>query len=177
LTVSSLTKYQNYDYYNQNIQNHVGDYTVDNSLAWASKPAWFGNLAWPAYDPSYPLVYGNTAAARIPAGYRYINGIDPPGVGTSQAPGNAHAAFAPTIVTQPSSLSVAAGASAVFSVSVFGTTPLSYQWYKNGSNISNATGATYSIASAQASDAGAYTVAISNGFGSVTSATATLAVQ
>ena len=176
LTVNTLRRYNNYDYYHQAAQD-TGSYTVDNSLAWASKPAWFGNLAWPAYDPANPLVYGDAAASRIPAGYRYINGIDPPGVGTPQPPGHAHAAFAPTIVTQPSSLSVAAGASAVFSVSVFGTTPLSYQWYKDGRNISNATGATFAIASAQASDAGAYTVAISNGFGSVTSATATLAVQ
>ncbi len=75
---STLTFYSNYDYWNTSIQDS-GAFTIDNSLVFTSgKPTWFGSLAWPAYDPSSPIVYGNTAASRIPAGYRYINGIDPP---------------------------------------------------------------------------------------------------
>lgn len=74
---STFTFYANWDYWNNSIQDN-GAFTIDNSLGWPSKPTWFGILAWPAYDPSSPLVYGNTAASRIPAGYRYIHGFDPP---------------------------------------------------------------------------------------------------
>jgi hypothetical protein len=72
-------------------------------------------------------------------------------------------------------LNVTAGASATFSVSANGTSP-SYQWYKNGSPISGATGASYTIPSAQASDAGNYTVNVANSAGTATSNAATLTV-
>jgi PKD repeat protein len=72
-------------------------------------------------------------------------------------------------------VSVTAGASASFSVSAAGTSP-SYQWYKNGSPISGATGVSYTIPSAQASDAGNYTVTVFNTAGSVSSNAATLTV-
>jgi hypothetical protein len=74
------TLYTNYSFYQGAIQD-TGASSVDTSLAWPSKPSWFGTLAWPAYDPSSPLSAGNTAASRNPAGYRYINGIDPPASG------------------------------------------------------------------------------------------------
>lgn len=83
---------------------------------------------------------------------------------------------APTITTQPASASVVAGASASFTVVATGTAPMSYQWSKGGSAISGATSATYTIASASASDAGSYTVTVANSAGSVTSGAATLSV-
>jgi hypothetical protein len=82
----------------------------------------------------------------------------------------------PSITTQPANKSVFAGQSAAFSVAATGTNPLTYQWKKNGTVISGATAATFTIASAQASDAGSYTVTVSNSAGNVTSAAATLMV-
>jgi hypothetical protein len=41
----------------------------------AGKPAWFGSLAWPPVDPASPTTGDPTI---IPAGYRYVNGSDPP---------------------------------------------------------------------------------------------------
>ncbi len=87
------------------------------------------------------------------------------------------AATAPSITTQPAGTSVTTGASVTFTVVASGTAPLSYQWSKNGSAISGATGASYTIASAQAGDAASYTVTVTNSAGSVTSSAAALAVN
>src|SRR5262249_1449248 len=83
-------------------------------------------------------------------------------------------ATAPSITTQPATQTGTAGQSVTFSVVAAGAAPLSYQWQKNGSNISGATSASFTINSAQASDAASYDVVVSNSSGSVTSSTATL---
>ncbi|HEY5912223.1 MAG TPA: putative Ig domain-containing protein [Verrucomicrobiae bacterium] len=84
---------------------------------------------------------------------------------------------APSIVTQPQSQTVTAGAGATFSVKARGMTPLNYQWFFNGQPISTATGSSYSIARVQSGQAGMYTVVVSNSYGSVLSAPATLAIS
>ena len=85
-------------------------------------------------------------------------------------------AVAPTIVTQPTSQSVSVAGSASFTVGASGTKPFSYQWSKNGSEISGATAATLSLANVQDSDSGDYTVVVSNSVNTATSAVATLTV-
>lgn len=83
---------------------------------------------------------------------------------------------APTITTQPSSSAVSAGSAVSFTVVASGSSPLTYDWKKDGTSISGATNATYTIASAATSDAGSYTVVVSNSAGSVTSTAASLTV-
>jgi len=82
----------------------------------------------------------------------------------------------PAITTQPQSRSVAIGSSVSFTVAATGSAPLTYQWQKNGGSIAGATAATYTIASAQAGDAGSYTVVVGNAAGTVVSAVASLTV-
>jgi sugar lactone lactonase YvrE len=72
---------------------------------------------------------------------------------------------------------VLVGQSVTFSVTVDGTAPFSYQWYKDGTSLAGATGATCSIGSVQATDAGNYYAVVSNSAGSVTSDDATLIVD
>jgi glucose/arabinose dehydrogenase len=87
------------------------------------------------------------------------------------------AAEPPSITLQPASISVGAGLPATFSVSATGTTPLAYQWRRNGANISGATGSSYTLASAQLTDSGAFfDVRVSNTLGAETSETAQLTV-
>jgi PKD repeat protein len=62
----------------------IADHNIPNSLYLSSKPSWFGNLAWPPFDPA--VGYTNLYWTSIPAGYRFINGVDPPGVGSNQPP-------------------------------------------------------------------------------------------
>ena len=86
-------------------------------------------------------------------------------------------AGAPTISTQPASRTVAVGAPVTFSVSASGAAPLGYQWRRNGANIAGATAQDYTIAAAAQSDNGArFSVVVTNGQGSATSADAVLTV-
>jgi uncharacterized repeat protein (TIGR01451 family) len=80
------------------------------------------------------------------------------------------------ITTQPSNQTVAAGTSASFSVTASGTAPLAYQWKFNGTNLPGANASTLLLASAQSTQAGNYTVVVTNVAGSVTSALARLTV-
>jgi hypothetical protein len=87
------------------------------------------------------------------------------------------AAAAPTITTQPANASAVVGGSATFSVVASGSTPLNYQWQRNGSNIAGANTASYTTPVLAQSDSGAaFNVAVSNAAGSVTSTAATLTV-
>ena len=83
----------------------------------------------------------------------------------------------PAITTQPASTTVQAGQAVAFSVQATGDPAPTFQWQKDGVNINGATAATFSIGSASASDAGDYTVLVSNASGEVTSSAATLAVN
>ena len=88
------------------------------------------------------------------------------------------AAVAPSITTQPSSVTITAGQTATFSVIATGTAPLSYQWSQNGTAISGATSSSYTTPAETTSASGAqFTVVVSNSAGSVTSNAATLTVN
>src|SRR5207237_8043162 len=88
---------------------------------------------------------------------------------------------APALTNQPASQSVCQGSSASFSAGASGPS-LSFQWRKgttnlsNGGNISGATTATLAINPVSATNAGNYSVVVSNSCGSVTSSIATLTV-
>ena len=83
----------------------------------------------------------------------------------------------PAITTQPSPQSVTVGNSVTFSVVATGTPTPSYQWRKDGTAISGATATSYAISSPVSGDAGSYTVVVTNAAGSVTSSSASLAVN
>ena len=82
----------------------------------------------------------------------------------------------PAIVTQPVSQSVMIGANTSFAVEATGTAPLRYQWRKNSQGISGATNSVYQIFNAQSNAVAAYTVVVTNHYGSVTSAVANLTI-
>ena len=83
----------------------------------------------------------------------------------------------PVITAQPQNVTTMAGNPASFNVVAAGTPPLSFRWQKGGAGIASATTATYSIGSVSTNDAAHYTVVVSNNFGAITSAVATLSVQ
>ena len=83
---------------------------------------------------------------------------------------------APSITQQPQSESVNLGSGATFTVTGSGTPNPTYQWYFNGTAITGATNASFAISTTQASNAGQYTVTLTNQVGSITSNPATLKI-
>ncbi len=84
----------------------------------------------------------------------------------------------PVVATQPSPASLTAYSNSTVSISatVAGSPPLAYQWQLNGVAISSATNTTLNFSNVTGSQAGNYTVAITNSYGSVTSSVASLTV-
>ena len=88
----------------------------------------------------------------------------------------------PTIASQPVSLTNAVLTTASLSVWSSGTPPLYYQWFdggnplSDGGNISGSTNSTLTLSQVVHTNAGNYTVVVTNNFGSVTSCVATVTV-
>jgi arylsulfatase A-like enzyme len=88
----------------------------------------------------------------------------------------------PTITQQPQSQTVMAASNVSFTVTAAGPGTLGYNWRFNGvpmidgGRISGTTTAVMNINSAVANDAGSFSVVVTNQFGAVTSAVATLTV-
>ena len=86
---------------------------------------------------------------------------------------------APIITGNPVSRSVCAGTAVNFSVvvSAGSNTGITYQWKKNGTNITGATASTYSLTSPVLVDAGNYTVSVTSCGTTATSTNTTLSVS
>jgi hypothetical protein len=82
----------------------------------------------------------------------------------------------PSIATAPLSASAVVGGTATFTVVAAGTQPLSYQWKLFGSNLPGATASSYTKSNVRLTDAGPYTVTVTNSAGTITSPPATLQV-
>ncbi len=84
---------------------------------------------------------------------------------------------APYFITPPAPQTVLETATATFTVSALGKTPVTYQWLKNNVAISGATGASYTTPATVMGDNGAsFTVAVTNSVGTTTSPAAILTV-
>jgi hypothetical protein len=89
---------------------------------------------------------------------------------------------APVITQQPTNQNVPTGGTASFTLVATSATPLSYQWQKDNSNLSDgghysgATTSTLNITGADSNDAASYRCVVTNIAGSTTSSHATLAV-
>jgi rhamnogalacturonyl hydrolase YesR len=84
----------------------------------------------------------------------------------------------PSITSQPANLSVVVGSNATFTVAASGSQPLRYQWYFNTNTLlTGATNSTVTVSNVQFTNAGGYSVVITNHNGAITSVVATLTVS
>ncbi len=82
----------------------------------------------------------------------------------------------PVITTQPLAVSTVTGRQASFSVAATGQEVLRYQWYKDGTKVLGALGATFTLYNPRVEDAGHYTVTITNPVSTISSDPVTLTV-
>ena len=135
------------------------DYTNNPSLsptnALLALPTGTGNRIGATIIPgdyTLPAIFGNS--------YFNLNGWLP--------------SVMPTITLQPTNPATSGGQPVTFAVRATGLPIPTYQWRKNGTNLSGATNSTLTIASAKLADSGIYSAMISNSRGTVTSSNATL---
>jgi len=160
--------------YNVYLDNFV---QVQNAaLTYSLEP---GAPAGAAIDASTGVFTWTPVAGQGPATYNITVRVTDGGTPAASATTTfAVTVSAPPVITaQPQSQAVGAGSSVTFSVTATGTAPLSYQWRKNGGTISGATASSYTLANAQPSDAGSYSVVVANAVGTVTSSNAVLTVS
>jgi hypothetical protein len=80
----------------------------------------------------------------------------------------------PAITTQPQGRTNLAGTSVTFNTAANGTAPLSYQWQLNSVSLPGASSTSLTISNVQVSDAGNYSVVVTNIAGATTSSVAVL---
>jgi hypothetical protein len=123
------------------------------------------------------LIISNTQAAD--AGNYYFVVTNSLGSATS-AVASLTLLFPPVFTQQPSNQAVLLNSNAAFEVAVNGTTPFGFQWFFNGTRLSDnghifgSMTTNLTIANVQTADVGNYTVLVTNVAGSVTSTVAAL---
>jgi regulation of enolase protein 1 (concanavalin A-like superfamily) len=118
-------------------------------------------------------VYAGNAGSPVPAFTSLVDYFY-----NTAAPLAAEDPLPPNIVTQPVNQSIAEGQRGIFTVVANGTPPLSYQWKRNGVDITGGTGVTYYSLPATLADSGAtFQCTVSNPFGSTPSNIVQLSVH
>jgi hypothetical protein len=127
-------------------------------LAGAVQPTWTVGSVQPSSAGAYSVVVANAGGS------------------VTSSPAMLTVRVAPSIVTQPANLTLAQGASGLFSVTATGSGPLRYQWFFNGTALAGQTADSLVIAGAASGQAGSYKVVVSNDVAIATSSSATLTV-
>ena len=83
----------------------------------------------------------------------------------------------PAVFTAPLNQTAQAGSNITLSVAATGTTPMTYQWLRDGEPIAGATNSSLVVSTARVSDGGRYSVKLTNFAGSVTSNAAAITVN
>ncbi|HYG33753.1 MAG TPA: immunoglobulin domain-containing protein, partial [Clostridia bacterium] len=83
----------------------------------------------------------------------------------------------PMISNQPTNQAVNLGQNTLISATASGTPPLTYQWLKDGVNLPGGTDCVLALTNVQTTDAGTYSLLVSNTFGSAVSLAAMLSVN
>lgn len=90
---------------------------------------------------------------------------------------NVRAAIAPTISFSSSTVVTPYGQTLSLSPSIYGTSPMTYQWKRNNVVIPNATSSSYYKSETNFADAGNYTLTVTNAAGSTTSSAVNVIVD
>jgi regulation of enolase protein 1 (concanavalin A-like superfamily) len=144
-------------------------------VRWRRNSITLTNYVLNGYTTSFSIPNVQTANAGT---YNVVatNVVAPTGVLSSNAVLTVITSSVPVILAQPADQVVSEGADALFSVAAGGNAPLVYQWYFEETPLGGATSDRLTLAAVSPAQAGNYRVVVTNDFGSVTSAVATLTV-
>ena len=152
------------------------------TLQWQKRSflaAAFGFLAWTNIDGAIAATYTTPprALADTATQYRVWATNAQGSVASDIAMLTVVEQFAPPVFqSQPGNLNVTVGGTAVFATTAAGAAPLSYQWRRNGSNVTGANAPILTLANVSALNDGRYDLVVTNRAGSVTSEPAVLVV-
>ncbi|MGA2660189.1 MAG: LamG-like jellyroll fold domain-containing protein [Verrucomicrobiota bacterium] len=107
---------------------------------------------------------------------RALSAIEIQGIYAAGSAGKCVVPVAPFILSQPLNQTVFEGTTALMTVNAGGTAPLTYQWSFDGTNLAGATGSSLVLTNVRFTNAGAYSVIVSNSAGTVASSAAVLTV-
>lgn len=133
----------------------------------------------------HDVTTGNNVGTNTPGLFNATPGYDLcTGLGTPKGTAliNALVPSAPLVFTSPTNRTVTGGATAVFSGTAGGASPLAYRWLFNGTNlpvggnVSGNASNTLSITAAASNNAGSYRLVVTNSYGAATSGVAVLTV-
>ena len=123
------------------------------------------------YNPTNGI-FGIISSNGVGGAFKAVTSDDEASPGTNTGP------VALAFIQQPSpfNLTLPAGSDAAFTVLAKGLPRPHYQWQFNGTNIDGAIQATLTVTNVQSTNAGKYSVILSNGLSTATSSNATLTV-
>jgi hypothetical protein len=202
-TMHVFNNYYRHDYVTGHIGYSVN--SIDNAVVRVEKNYWDNTVPGGGTNTSIPILTGgstpgfvgqvstnkfvncqsnsiSTAPSSWAPSYSYTSSLTDTanvravvlaGAGTYTPSGSTP----PSITTQPVGGLVSITTTGTLSVTATGSGTLTYQWKKNGTNISGATSATYTKSNMQPADEGSYTVAVTNSSGSVTSNAAVITLN
>jgi hypothetical protein len=135
---------------------------------------YFNNAPIPGATAAQYTVVG---AQTINNGNYYVVVSNAAGSATSSTATLSVTALAPYFVVNPTGASVSAGSSRTLIGLANGSQPISYQWQRNGTNISSATFTNLVLTNLAIADSGAYALVAANAAGSSTSTVAQITVS
>jgi nitrogen fixation protein len=136
-----------------------------------------GNNLQIGHDPSNPSRFFNGMIDEAGVYNTALSSAQIRAIYNAGSAGKCPLTIPPSILTQPQSQVLAAGATATLSVGAMGASPLVYQWRLYGTNLPAATNVPLTLSNAQPANSGPYDVVITNLYGSITSSVANLTVR
>jgi hypothetical protein len=146
-----------------------GQTNVDFPQDYGNYPLFFGSSGQPYWDRKFSGLLDEVSL--------YNRALPPSDIAAIYAAGSSGKCKPPSIISQPQNQCGYWGGAITLSAAVGGPGPLSYQWLQNGLAVVQGTDSSLVLTNLQTTNAGSYTLVVSNLNGSATSRPAVVQVK